>query len=449
MKRALSAAMLLFVAAAPTTLPVKIETFNTDPQWESFNNRQTPPHFPTVTQDFGYDPQQQAVGGQICRTSVPAWYALKLDKPLDLNQPLSFSGSFSVPEAEGGGVYLGFFNPAALRTGGRPLGSFMLFLDGANTFVRAFTRTIAPDNQQMGALVPPAPNVKSAIPIPADGSKHRFTVTYNHHAENGEGAFTAKVGDLPPSTFTLRPGVKQQPFAMTHFGILNNQKQGSPMRVYFHDLKLNDAPIDLAKDPAWESKGNRVTFEDRHVAGFQNFGFDPARKAFGGTVWREETPSFYADNIGSLDATQPLEISGQVTLHIGAPDSAAYLAFFNADEFKRGKDENILGLLIEGPSRVGHYIRPVFLNKKGVGVEPKTGAVLPPDEKPHSFSLKFDPLQRTITVNFEGQTQTIDVAAKTLDRGAAFTHFGLFNALEGGSDVQIFFDNLRYTRAGN
>ena len=61
-------------------------------------------------------------------------------------------------------------------------------------------------------------------------------------------------------------------------------------------------------------------------------------------------------------------------------DSGVYLGRFNAAD-KKGKEipehaapqENLLGVLIEGPSRVGHYVRPAYRTSKGVGGIPDRG----------------------------------------------------------------------------
>jgi hypothetical protein len=450
-RQILFVALLSLLAASPAATHIKTESFDHDPGWDSFNNRQTPDKYPTVIQDFGYAPDQKAIGGTITRTSTPAWYALKLPQALDLTQPLSFSGTFSVPKAQGGTIHFGFFNPTMLRDGGRPPGSVMLFLDGAKTFVRGFVRVIAPDNQQTGSLVPPAQKVKSATPISADGSKHHFTVTYDPHANQEQGQFHATIDNLPQATFELRPGMKSQPFSFTHFGLLNSQKSGSPMKAYFSDLKYNATPIDLAADPKWESHGNHATFEDHDLAGFQNYGYlhvEPRpHGALGGTVWRSERPSFYADNIATLTLDQPLKISGTLAFSVGAPDSGAFLAFFNANDLKSLKRQNLLGIHIEGPSRVGHYIRPILYTSTGKRVAPETGPVVPVDNKPRPFTLEFDPSTRKLTLTFDGKTQTLDVPETVLNEGATFDHFGLFPSLAGGSQVQLHFDNLTYTTA--
>jgi hypothetical protein len=446
MCRVMWTALLFLIAAAPAALPSKTETFDQDPHWDAFNNRQTPAKFPTVTQDFGYANDQKAIGGTITRTTTPAWYALKLPKAVDLNQPLSFSGNFAVPKAHGGTIHFGFFTLELIRQGGRPPGSCMIHIDGANTFVRGFVRVLAPDNQGAGTMLPPAKNVRSAIPLAADGTKHHFEVTYDPTAANGQGQFNCTIDKLPLATFELPPGMKSQPFGFTHFGLQNSQKSGSPMIAYFDDLKYNGIAVDLAKDPAWESHGNREKFEDHDIAGFQNYGFSNTG-VLGGTVWRSERPSFYADNIGKLSLANPLKISGTLAFNVGAPDSGCYLAFFNADKLKQFKRENILGIQIEGPSRVGHYIRPVLYTSTGAKCIPETGPIVPLDNKPHKFALEFDPTAKKLTRTYDDKTQSIDIPEKLLKEETTFDHFGLFPGMAGGSQVVLSFDNLTYTIA--
>src|SRR5438552_1354313 len=91
------------VSADPTT---KTESFDQDPRWESQNNR--PPAdivFPTISQDFGYtkthftSKTDGEIGGRLWRSTTPAWYAKKLEKPLTLDDRFSASGTFCFTES--------------------------------------------------------------------------------------------------------------------------------------------------------------------------------------------------------------------------------------------------------------------------------------------------------------------------------------------------------------
>ena len=72
-------------------------------------------------QDFGY--ADGKVGGQIWRTSTPAYYALPIDPPGTLNDKLEAAGTFTIDKSAGtSGAILVWFN--SNQPGGvRPPGS--------------------------------------------------------------------------------------------------------------------------------------------------------------------------------------------------------------------------------------------------------------------------------------------------------------------------------------
>src|SRR4051812_11130329 len=93
----LVASLALSAGQASTTL--KSASFQTDPGWDSRNNRQVPAVLPKVTQDFGRSRTSFAstangeVGGTVVRATRPAFYAVKTAKTS--NDPLSASGTFA------------------------------------------------------------------------------------------------------------------------------------------------------------------------------------------------------------------------------------------------------------------------------------------------------------------------------------------------------------------
>jgi hypothetical protein len=336
------------------------------------------------------------------------------------------------------------------------MSSFMLNFDGAKTFIRTFVRVIAPDNQQVGSLIPHADSVRAAHPISAQGNRHRFAVSYDPAGAQNRGQFRATVDDLPQATFALAPGVKQQQFSFTHFGLLNHLKSGSPMIVYFDDLILNGEKLDFSQDPKWEAHANHETFVDHDIAGRQHYGFCDSHFAgqqageLGGTLWRSEKPSYYADTVGPFTLRTPLRISGFITLTVGAPDSGAFLAFFDSTSIKAAKFLNVLGIQIEGPSRAGHYVRPMLFTTSGKIKSPNTGPVIHPDGKPHRFDLRYTPPTATaagsLALTFDDQQQpSVPVPPERADPATTFDRLGLLPNLVGGDQLQLFIDSLTYT----
>lgn len=117
------------------------EDFSEDPGWEAVNNRIVCQDCPAVSQDFGWSPTNYTgsgggeIGGEIWRSTTPAWYGLPIGKPLTWDDTFSASGRIVFRKISGGGLdgrggaaYLGFFN--AKRQGWRPWSSVAIRLIG-------------------------------------------------------------------------------------------------------------------------------------------------------------------------------------------------------------------------------------------------------------------------------------------------------------------------------
>jgi hypothetical protein len=229
-------------------------------------------------------------------------------------------------------------------------------------------------------------------------------------------------------------------------------------RFTWTDIRLDGDVQSFDADPAWEGAGNRLTFEDPELTGAHFFGFSNTNLAggnlgeLGGIVWRAEEPlAWYADRVGPVDFETPLEASGKVTLTVGAPDSGVYFGWFHssAREQAAGVFTEFLGVHIEGPSRIGHYFRPVYATRNGTRVDRSEGPILVPDGKPHPWTLSYDPEandgQGTIEVTLDGKSTRVELSAEHRAEGARFDRFGLLTSRTGGSQVKIYFDDLRYT----
>ena len=193
------------------------------------------------------------------------------------------------------------------------------------------------------------------------------------------------------------------------------------------------------------------------MTGTHNFGFsltDSAggkRGEAGGIFWRTERPfAYYADRIGTLTLADPLTASGRVAFRAGAPDSGMYLGWFSvpADDSDT-RLGNFMGIYLEGPSRIGHYFRPVYATAAGSRGDARQGPVLIPDGRPHFWTLAYDPTANggngTVRVTLDKESVTLALKGKHREEGARFDRFGLLTARAGGSHVKVYFDDLRYT----
>jgi hypothetical protein len=436
------------------------QTFDIDPHWDALNNRLTRENYPTITQDFGFSNTNFAgtasgeIGGQIWRSSTPATYATPIDTAT-FDKPLSASGTLAITKTTAGsGVMFGWFNHD-FPPGSRPLNSIMFDIDGENGGVRIFLRVITAHNREAGGqILNPGGKFKDFL-IKSDGSKHTWAANYDPKS----GKITVNFDHLTPLVITLPPEVRADGVMLDRFGIINGQKSGGSLKLYLDDLTLGDHKFDFTTDPHWEGVGNHITFDDHELAHDQNFGFSNTSFAcgnkgeIGGIIWRTENSlSWYADNVGSLNLDQPLTASGKITLKVGAPDSGIYFGWFNRSAAKQNPTDfkNFLGAHIEGPSRIGHYFAPILANADGNRIQIKHAAVLIPDGKSHTFLIAYKPNpdgSGQMSTTLDGQTTTVQISAQARKAGATFDRFGFLTSRVGGSEVKIYVDDLEYTAA--
>ena len=78
----------------------------------------------------------------------------------------------------------------------------------------------------------------------------------------------------------------------------------------------------------------------------------------GGIIWRDKRPAYFADKTGRLTLDDELFASGKLAFNNAGSDSGVYFGWFDsasktnkASPRSRAPQQNILAVLIEGPSR--------------------------------------------------------------------------------------------------
>jgi hypothetical protein len=460
--------VLCILAAAAGTLAdqpeIRSRDFAVDPGWDGHRNRLITDPLPVTRQHFGWRETNLAgglaageIGGRISRSLTPGWYA-RVMPTRTLNDRLSASGRFAVTGAEGSsGALFGWFHEAS--RGWRTPNSVALRIDGnGGKYWVLFEYGTGQWRTGGGATFLGKYQTTETSPFRADGTSHRWSLTYEPDDE-GKLLF---VLDGKSYSASLGPGHKADGAAFNRFGLWNHQNSGKSLEVYFDDLVLDGVPIDLAGDPGWEARGNEVEFAERVVRPRHDFGFSPTRVAgggpgeIGGLIWRDERPAYYADRVGRLSLDVELRASGKLALSSANSDSGVYLGWFDSaakrrENVTRGHPSShaFLALLIEGPSRAGHYVRPAYRTGTGLDSTTPDGPMIRPDGQAHEWTLHYSPSGANgdgrIELTFDGLRKTLDLKPGHRREGAVFDRFGLFNIQSGGQHVLIYVDDLSYT----
>jgi hypothetical protein len=477
-RRADSAAVVLVVAAVQISLrasaawgaepstrsAVVFEDFSRDPCWEGHNNAPDPSAGVTKTQDFGFSMTRHAggqlgeIGGSVWRSLTPASYAKAIPRKT-LNDRLSAGGRFSVTRAEGGsGVLIGWFNSTS--RGWRTPNSLVFRIDGEAGKFRVFFEYGTQTWHTGGGQTFEGPYQTTRTPLlPADGAPHAWSLDYDPSGAGGRGEITFKL-DGQTYKAALEPGHKAEGAVFDRFGIMNVQISGDCLAVWLGDLMIHGAKEDFSRDPQWEGKGNRVTFKDRALRPHHDFGYRTTAFAggkpgeVGGLVWRIESTRpqdafSYATPVGQLSLNDELKASGKLCLRAAAADSALLLGWFNSFTPIGAPPANFVGILIEGPSRIGHYVRPVLGTSEGQKAINDVGPIIRPDGRPHDWTVHYSPQDNEgrgrITVTLDGHATALDLPQGARKGNAAFDRFGFLSWHRGGHFVEVYFDDVSYT----
>ena len=296
-------------------------------------------------------------------------------------------------------------------------------------------------------------------PEKIDSAVHTWSLSYDPNGAKGQGEITFLLDDRK-YVLALAPGHKEDGAVFDRFGVMNAQTTGDSLSAWFDDLVLDGVQEDFSKDPGWEGNGNRAKFVDRAIRPYHDFGFSQTNHAggqlgeIGGIVWRAdekrpEDSGYYADVVGPLSLEQPLHAEGRVAMTKAGADSAVLIGWFNSKTPIGAPPNNLAGIMVEGPSRIGHYFRPLYSNSKGDSALQQEGPVLRPNSKSHNWTLDYDPNgaggNGRITVTLDGESVSIDMKPGVKKAGASFDRFGMLSWQTGGHHVEVYLDDLKYT----
>jgi len=283
--------------------------------------------------------------------------------------------------------------------------------------------------------------------------------------EDRKGSLTLQLDDGRQYRDWLPSALHDGPVSMDRFGIFNMQIYHRVARFFVSDLTINGTKVDLRKDPGWDGRGNRVTFVERDFQR-QDFGYSETNWAgdrigeIGGLFYRTEPVDpihgYYADDVGGMTLDDPIRFSGNVSFVNGATDAGMFFGYFNAREAmaeiqqeRAGMPlDDMLGIVVGGPTRVGYYFTAFCSPKREVASD-KHGPIILPTGERHTFSFTYDPQANSgvgrITVKLDEKTFTLDLTPQQRSAGATFDRFGMASIRKGGKYVTLYLDDLTYT----
>ncbi len=439
-----------------------------DPGWEGFRNRLLPERRPVTRQDFGYSPTRHAggqrageIGGRVQRSLTPAKYAVPLPRELTLDDRLVASGKMTIPQNNGpSGVLVGWFHESS--RGWRTSNSLAFRADGnGDTYWLFFEYgTRHGRTRGMGCFEGERYQTTPTEPFAADETVHEWRLEYDPDAADGVGTVAFQVDERRYS-FPFRREDRDDGAVFDRFGIWNQETTGESVEIWLDDLVVNGVEYAFDEEGDWVGRDNRTEFTERVVRPYHDYGYvapdDDAGQpgSIGGLIWRDEEPSYYADSIGRLTLDEPLYAEGTIRFLASGADSAVYIGWFDsaskqnkAEPEYEARQQNYLAILLEGPSRVGHYFRPGYGTTTGGGSNAERGPLLPMDDNEHAWTLRYDPQatdgRGAIHVTLDAQRVSLALREGDRAEGATFDRFGLFNIQSGGWHVEVYVRELRY-----
>lgn len=216
--------------------------------------------------------------------------------------------------------------------------------------------------------------------------------------------------------------------------------------------RAGDRSESFDRDPGWEGLNNRSEhFAPRTI--HQDFGYDPARGAIGGTITPAAEPAFYAKVIPDRTFDDRLTASG--TLRCEPGGGHFLVGFFNAGTLNEWRTPNTIALRILGRGEVFYaYVEYATARWRAGGDSPRP---FPRERDPitgkeqfrgfpagvtHRWSLDYDPNgnagRGVITATIGDATAVCELDLGHKDDGARFDRFGLLNVMKSADGPGVF-----------
>lgn len=457
----------------------RTEHFDQDPGWEAKNNRSPTAKKRTVRQDFGYSRTAHAggkageIGGFITAAAETAYYARKIDVK-SFDDSLSASGRF-VCRSRQFHVLIGYFNADTVNEWRTPNSIAIRLLGRGDRFFAyveyATSKWRAGGDSPGGfATVKDPKSGKAGLRGFRTGEVYEWTLRYDPAGHGGSGAITVTIGN-ETAVCHLDAGHKNDGARFNRFGLMPVLKSADDGgEVWLDDITIDGMTDHFDEDPKWEGVNNRREYTTANIRPRFDFGYCETQFAggvksgeLGGLVFRGDCRkadrlAAYGDRLASLNLQKPLRASGRIALRRAVSDSTTLLGFYHSEESLRvnpsqssGFPRSFLGVAVEGPSREGFFLYPVYRNN-GDGQGYAGGADRPrvlPDGKSHEWSLVYDPAgadgRGRITVKMEGKSAVLDLGAGHRTDSTRFDRFGIVTTWIDGNGQQLYFDDLTYT----
>src|SRR5205823_5012296 len=113
------------------------------------------------------------------------------------------------------------------------------------------------------------------------GKVYDWSLEYDPKGDGGKGAITATFGG-ETAVCHFEAGHRGDGATFNRFGLLAVMKHADDAgEVWLDDVAVNGDTEDFARDPGWEGRNNRRTYETNDVRPRFDFGFSPTDHAGG------------------------------------------------------------------------------------------------------------------------------------------------------------------------
>ena len=472
----------LFVLVTGVSLVAeeRYESFDKNPGWDSHNNRPSVAPRKLVKQDFGFSPTHHArgkrpgeLGGLVHPSAQPAYYAKRIPTRT-FEHRLTASGTVNCTGRQFH-VVVGFFNSNTLNEWRTP-NTISLRLYGRGDVFYAYVEYATSRWRAGGDNPRPFPFVTD----PKTGRRqqkgfaantvHRWSLTYDPLGNGGDGTVTATIDDAT-AVCHLDSHHKQDGAIFNRCGLMTVMKHWDDGgELWLDDITINGRTETFDHDPEWESHQNRRKYWSTDVRPRFDFGFSPTRFSggrkkgeLGGLIFRgdcrfADRMAYCADRLEQLSLAKPITAGGKISLHRAVSDSTTLIGFFHSTRSMKpsnsqsfGTPDDFLGLAIEGPSRDGFFLYPLYrFNGNLSGVAKGTDRpVILPNRKSHNWTFRYTPTgaggRGKITVTMDRQKTVLELGQSHRLSPTHFNRFGIITTWVDGNGQRIYFDELTYT----